>query len=83
MEFLVVLVGFIALFLAHNARKGVASAYLAAVYLAADAARRGQPELEDAFWVRALGAGVIAGGRVASGGEVLAGEIAQKHGGDS
>jgi cytochrome bd ubiquinol oxidase subunit II len=37
------------------------SAYLAAVYLAADAARHGDPELEDAYRVRALGAGVGAG----------------------
>jgi cytochrome d ubiquinol oxidase subunit II len=38
-----------------------ASAYLAAVYLAADAARLGDPELERGFRVRALGAGVLAG----------------------
>jgi cytochrome d ubiquinol oxidase subunit II len=38
------------------------SAYLAAVYLAADAARRGDPELEEAYRTRALGAGVTAGG---------------------
>jgi cytochrome d ubiquinol oxidase subunit II len=37
------------------------SAYLAAVYLAADAARIGHPELERAFRTRALAAGVIAG----------------------
>jgi cytochrome d ubiquinol oxidase subunit II len=37
------------------------SAYLAAVYLAADAARRHEPELEEAFRRRALGAGVVAG----------------------
>jgi cytochrome d ubiquinol oxidase subunit II len=37
------------------------SAYLAAVYLAADAARRNERELERAFRVRALGAGVMAG----------------------
>src|SRR5579862_6284137 len=37
------------------------SAYLAAVYLAADAARDGDSELEQAFRVRALGAGVAAG----------------------
>ena len=37
------------------------SAYLAAVYLAADAARHGDPELEQAYRVRALGAGVAAG----------------------
>ena len=37
------------------------SAYLAAVFLAADAAHDGQRELEDAFRRRALGSGVIAG----------------------
>ena len=37
------------------------SAYLAAVYLAADAARRDERSLERAFRVRALGAGVVAG----------------------
>jgi cytochrome bd ubiquinol oxidase subunit II len=37
------------------------SAYLAAVYLAADAARRREGGLERAFRVRALGAGVVAG----------------------
>jgi cytochrome d ubiquinol oxidase subunit II len=37
------------------------SAYLAAVFLAADAARHGQPELERAMRWRALGAGVGAG----------------------
>jgi cytochrome d ubiquinol oxidase subunit II len=37
-------------------------AYLAAVYLAADATRRGSPELERAFRSRALAAGVAAGG---------------------
>jgi cytochrome d ubiquinol oxidase subunit II len=37
------------------------SAYLAAVYLAADAARRNEGDLERAFRVRALGAGVVAG----------------------
>jgi cytochrome d ubiquinol oxidase subunit II len=39
----------------------VSCAYLAAVYLAADAARDGQPELERSFRLRALGAGVVAG----------------------
>jgi cytochrome d ubiquinol oxidase subunit II len=39
----------------------VSCAYLAAVYLAADAARDGQPELEQAFRLRALAAGVVAG----------------------
>ena len=37
------------------------SAYLAAVYLAADAARDGSAELERDFRLRALGAGVVAG----------------------
>src|SRR3954471_2470995 len=37
------------------------AASLAAVYLAADAARRGQVELQRAFRIRALGAGVVAG----------------------
>jgi cytochrome bd ubiquinol oxidase subunit II len=37
------------------------SAYLAAVYLAADAARMGDPELERAFRARALGSGLITG----------------------
>jgi cytochrome d ubiquinol oxidase subunit II len=37
------------------------SAYLAAVYLAADAVRHGDSELAEAFRVRALGAGVVAG----------------------
>jgi cytochrome bd ubiquinol oxidase subunit II len=37
------------------------SAYLAAVYLAADARRIGDRALEDAFRMRALGAGVLAG----------------------
>jgi cytochrome d ubiquinol oxidase subunit II len=37
------------------------SAYLAAVYLAADAARLGEPELERAFRARALASGLITG----------------------
>jgi cytochrome bd ubiquinol oxidase subunit II len=37
-------------------------AYLAAVYLAADAVRRGSEEMERAFRMRALAAGVVAGG---------------------
>jgi cytochrome d ubiquinol oxidase subunit II len=37
------------------------SAYLAAVYLAADAVRHGDEEMERAFRGRALGAGVVAG----------------------
>src|SRR5438874_1749485 len=36
-------------------------AYLAAVYLAADAARDGDPVLEQDFRLRALGAGVVGG----------------------
>jgi cytochrome bd ubiquinol oxidase subunit II len=39
----------------------VLSAFLAAVYLAADAARIGEPDLERRFRVRALGSGVLAG----------------------
>jgi cytochrome d ubiquinol oxidase subunit II len=38
------------------------SAYLAAVYLAADAERHGEPELVDAFRWRALASGAAAGG---------------------
>lgn len=45
----------------------VSSAYLAAVYLAADAAHMGDKSLEREFRYRALGAGVVAGG-VAIGG---------------
>jgi cytochrome d ubiquinol oxidase subunit II len=37
------------------------AAYLAAVYLAADAVRIGRPDLEQAFRVRALAMGVVAG----------------------
>jgi cytochrome d ubiquinol oxidase subunit II len=39
----------------------VAGAYLAAVFLAADAVRRGLPALETAYRLRALGAGAVAG----------------------
>ncbi|HEX4035132.1 MAG TPA: cytochrome d ubiquinol oxidase subunit II [Solirubrobacteraceae bacterium] len=46
--------------------------YLAAVYLAADAVRSGDRDLEDAFRARALIAGVIAGGVAAAGLIVLA-----------
>jgi cytochrome d ubiquinol oxidase subunit II len=46
------------------------SAYLAAVYLSADAVRRRQPDLEREFRVRALVAGVVAGG-IALGGLVV------------
>ncbi|MBS1870468.1 MAG: cytochrome d ubiquinol oxidase subunit II [Actinobacteria bacterium] len=42
-------------------------AYLAAVYLAADAVRRGTPELERAFRARALAAGVLAGALAVAG----------------
>ncbi|MDO8184569.1 cytochrome d ubiquinol oxidase subunit II [Conexibacter sp. JD483] len=41
------------------------SAYLAAVYLAADAVRRGDAEMERAFRLRALVAGLVAGGMAA------------------
>jgi cytochrome bd ubiquinol oxidase subunit II len=43
------------------------AAYLAAVYLAADAVRTGRPDLAAAFRVRALGAGVVAGGLALAG----------------
>ncbi|HMJ03500.1 MAG TPA: cytochrome d ubiquinol oxidase subunit II [Conexibacter sp.] len=46
-------------------------AYLAAVYLAADAVRRDDEEMERAFRVRALGAGVVAGGLAVAGLVVL------------
>lgn len=46
------------------------SAYLAAIYLAADAVRLGEPELQRAFRTRALGAGVVAGA-IALGGLVV------------
>jgi cytochrome d ubiquinol oxidase subunit II len=39
----------------------VAGAYLAAVFLAGDAVRRGQPTLETAYRQRALAAGIVAG----------------------
>jgi cytochrome d ubiquinol oxidase subunit II len=42
-------------------------AYLAAVYLCADSRRLGEPELEDAFRLRALGAGVVAGAAAIAG----------------
>jgi cytochrome bd ubiquinol oxidase subunit II len=47
------------------------SAYLAAVYLAADAARHHERELEDAFRQRALWAGVVAGALALAGLGVL------------
>jgi len=43
------------------------SAYLAAVFLAADAHRLGERELEDAFRVRALAAGLVAGALAVAG----------------
>jgi cytochrome d ubiquinol oxidase subunit II len=49
----------------------VASAYLAAVYLSADAVRLGHQELERPFRTRALIAGVIAGGLAVAGVVVL------------
>ena len=48
----------------------VTAAYLAAVYLAADAVRLREPDLERHFRIRALGAGIVAGG-VAVGGLVV------------
>lgn len=48
----------------------IVCAFLAAVYLAADAARRGRPELVDAFRQRAFGAGV-AGTAVAVAGVIV------------
>jgi cytochrome d ubiquinol oxidase subunit II len=47
------------------------AAYLAAVYLSADAARRGEPDLERRFRARALGAGVAAGATAVGGLAVL------------
>jgi cytochrome d ubiquinol oxidase subunit II len=46
-------------------------AYLAAVYLAADAARLGEAELQRAFRLRALGAGIVAGALALAGSVVL------------
>jgi cytochrome d ubiquinol oxidase subunit II len=45
----------------------LSSAYLAAVYLAADATRHRQPELAAAFRRRALGAGAVAGAAAVAG----------------
>ncbi|HWE58232.1 MAG TPA: cytochrome d ubiquinol oxidase subunit II [Solirubrobacteraceae bacterium] len=45
----------------------VTSAYLAAVYLAADCARRGEPQLARDFRLRALAAGPLAGGLAVAG----------------
>jgi cytochrome d ubiquinol oxidase subunit II len=52
----------------------VNGAYLAAVYLAADAARMGEAELERAFRRRALAAGVVAGAVALAGLLVLDGD---------
>jgi len=49
----------------------VVCAYLAAVYLMADARRSGEPELVEAFRRRALGSGVVAGAVVLGGIAVL------------
>jgi cytochrome d ubiquinol oxidase subunit II len=43
------------------------SAYLAAVYLAADARRLQEPDLERGFRLRALGSGIVAGGLALAG----------------
>jgi cytochrome d ubiquinol oxidase subunit II len=48
------------------------SAYLSAVFLAADAERANEPALEDAFRTRALGAGAVAGALAVAGLVVLA-----------
>ncbi len=45
----------------------VFSAYLAAVYLAADAVRADEPEVAEAFRARALGAGAVAGALAVAG----------------
>jgi cytochrome d ubiquinol oxidase subunit II len=50
------------------------SAYLAAVYLAADAERHGKPELVEAFRRRALAAGAAAGGLAIAGLVVIRGD---------
>lgn len=49
----------------------IVCAFLAAVYLAADAERRGHPDLAAAFRVRSIGAGVTAGAVAAAGVLVL------------
>lgn len=51
------------------------SAYMAAVYLAADAARHGDGELEQAFRTRALGTGVVTGILAAAGLLVLRDDV--------
>ena len=55
----------------------VTSAYLAAVFLSADAVRLGHPDLAERFRRRALGAGVLAGG-LAAGGLVVLHEDARR-----
>jgi cytochrome bd ubiquinol oxidase subunit II len=50
------------------------SAYLAAVYLAADAERHGKPDLVEAFRRRALGSGAAAGGLAIAGLIVIHGD---------
>jgi cytochrome d ubiquinol oxidase subunit II len=52
----------------------VSGSYLAAVYLAADAARHSEAPLEDAFRRRALGAGVVAGAVAVAGLVVVHGD---------
>lgn len=52
----------------------VSGSYLAAVYLAADAARHGEAELEEAFRRRALVAGVVAGAVAVAGLVVVHGD---------
>ncbi|MEK6276858.1 MAG: cytochrome d ubiquinol oxidase subunit II [Actinomycetota bacterium] len=54
----------------------ITGAYLAAVYMAADSARAGLPDLQRAFRVRALGAGIVAGA-VAIGGLIVLREDAR------
>jgi cytochrome d ubiquinol oxidase subunit II len=60
-----ILIGVIAVF---------SSGYLAAVYLAADAARRGEPGMAEAFRQRALGAGLSAGAIAVAGLVVIHGD---------
>jgi cytochrome d ubiquinol oxidase subunit II len=60
-----ILIGFLAV---------ASSAYLAAVYLAADAVRHGRRELERDFRLRALSAGVVAGAVAIAGAIVLSSE---------
>lgn len=53
----------------------VTSAYVAAVYLAADAARNGDAEMEEAFRRRALGTGLVAGAVAVAGLVVLRDDV--------